>query len=121
MRQPTTGVAQEADVLVRDRHAINMVERHDQEADGTDRRHGAGWQHGALHALLAAVAHECTDILEAAKIRLVNARLRTDGQRVTDLRNNDADLSGGDLHQRMTRDRVQGPQLEPQSRRQQPA
>jgi hypothetical protein len=107
-------VAQEMRVLFGDRHAIDMVHRNDEEADRMDRGHGAGGQHRTLSTLLAAPGHECAHVLEIAEFRLVLGRLGADGKGISDLRDDDADLAGGNLHDRMTRDGKERPQLEAQ-------
>ncbi len=119
VRQPASGPAQQPHIFVGHRHAIDGVERHHQEADRMDRRHGARRQHRALHAFLTAIGHEGADVLEAAELRLVDGRLGANRQRLADLGNDDADLPGGNLHERMPRHRVPGPELKAEARRQQ--
>ena len=82
-------------------------------------RHRAGRQNGALNALLPAVFTESPNVLKVAKLRLVDCRLGADRQRVADLRDNDSDLAGRNLHHRQARNRIEGPKLEPQTRWQQ--
>jgi len=82
-------------------------------------RHRAGRQNGALNALLPAVFTESPNVLKVAKLRLVDRRLGADRQCVADLRDNDSDLAGRNLHHRQTRDRIEGPKLESQTGRQQ--
>src|SRR6266851_10218598 len=70
-------------------------------------------QHRPLNAFLAAVFQEPTKVGESAELGSVCGRLCTCLQRLADLRDHNPDLARGNLDPRVLRDRVGGPQLEP--------
>jgi hypothetical protein len=83
-----------------------------------DGHEGARRQDGPLDAVLPAV-EERLEAGEVAEARAVGGALGADRQRLADLGDHDADLTGRDLHPRVPLDRVDRPQVEPQPRHQQ--
>ena len=92
----------------------------DDEADRVDRRGGAGGQHRALHAALAAVGEERRGVGEAAELGLgTPPTWRRSGSGVADLGDDEADVVRRDLHPGVALDLEDRPQLEPQPGHQQ--
>jgi hypothetical protein len=92
------------------------VRGEDQERHGVDGHQRPRGQHRALHTLLPVEVEEGLERREVAELVLEDRRLGADGERVADLRDDDADLSRGDLHPRELLHGVDGPQPQPQPR-----
>jgi len=69
------GGAEAGPVLFVDRQPEAAALREHQERDRMQRQDGARREHRPLHALLAALGDESTDVRELTKCRLVDTRL----------------------------------------------
>lgn len=77
-----------------------------------DRRKSAWGQHRPLHAFLTTLLYERAEVREISELYFVNRRLRANGERLSYLRNYNADLPSGHLYPRMLRDCVHEGELE---------
>ncbi len=102
--------------LWRDGHAVHFAFRDHEEADRVNRHERARGQHGSLHAFLSALLDEGPEVREVAELLLVDGRLGTNGQRLSDLRDDHADLTGRHLNPGTPLDRVDRPQQPTQAR-----